>query len=134
VEEAAAMTSHTGRLYALAAGIVAFFVAWAVIAAHPWSTVKAARDPRLLALAAREQRLRNDARLVQQVVARRFSDYRRRFAAYKAALARQQAQLAAARRAAAAAPAYSAPASYGGGGGGGVRVVNLPPLVITRTS
>lgn len=127
------MTSHTGRLYALAAAVVAFFVAWAVVAAHPWATVKAARDPRLTALAQRERHLRADAMLVQQVVARRFSDYRRRFAAYKAALARQQARLAAARRAAAAAPAYSAPTSYSGGGGG-VRVVTLPPLVITRTS
>lgn len=128
------MTSHAGRLYALAAALVAFFLAWAVVAAHPWTTVKAARDPRLRALALREQRLRADARLVQQVVSRRFSDYRRRFAAYKAALARQQAQLAAARSAAATAAAAPAPASYSGGGGGGVRVVNLPPLVITRTS
>ncbi len=128
------MTSHAGRLYALAAAVVAFFVAWAVIAAHPWATVKAARDPRLVALAQREQRLRADARLVQKVVERRFSDYRRHFAAYKAALARQQAQLAAARHAAAAAAAAApAPAAYSGGGGG-VRVVNLPPLVITRTS
>lgn len=126
------MTSHAGRLYALVAGVVVFFVAWASIAAHPWSSVKAARDPRLAALAAREQRLRADARLVQQVVGRRFSDYRRRFAAYKAALARRQAQLAAARSAAAAAPSAAAPASYAGGGG--VRIVNLPPLVITRTS
>jgi len=123
------MTSHTGRLYAVAAALVAFFVAWATIAAHPWSSVKAARDPRVAALVLREQRLRADARLVQRVVVRRFSDYRRRFAAYKAALARQQAQLAAARSAAAA----PAPASYSGGGGA-VRVVNLPPLVITRTS
>jgi hypothetical protein len=125
------MTSHTGRLYALVATVAAFFVAWALIAAHPWATVNAARDPRLTALATREGRLRADARLVQQVVARRFSDYRRRFAVYKAALALRQAQLAAARRASAVAPAYSAPSSYSGGG---VRVVNLPPLVITRTS
>jgi ABC-type transporter MlaC component len=126
------MTSHHGRLYALAAAVVAFFVAWAVVAAHPWATVKAARDPRLAALTAREQRLRGDARLVQQVVNRRFSDYRRRFAAYKTALAKRQAQIAAAKQAAAAAPSYSAPAASSGGGG--VRVVTLPPLVITRTS
>jgi hypothetical protein len=127
------MTSHTGRFYALAAAIVAFFVTWAVVAAHPWATVKAARDPRLVALTAREQRLRADARLVQRVVNRRFADYRRQFAAYKVALAKRQAQIAAARQAAAAAaaaPAYSAPVSSGGG----VRVVSLPPLVITRTS
>lgn len=124
------MTSHAGRLYALAAAVVVFFLAWAVVAAHPWAEVKAARDPRLSALAQREQRLRSDARLVQRVVERRFSDYRRRLAAYKAALARRRTQLAAARAAAAAVPAYtSAPATSGG-----VRVVSLPPLVITRTS
>ena len=128
------MTSHAGRLYALAAATVAFFVAWAVVAAHPWATVKVARDPRLAALAVREQRLRADARLVQRVVDRRFSDYRRRFAAYKTQLVKRQAEIVAAKQAAAAAaaaPAYSVPASSSGGG---VRVVSLPPLVITRTS
>jgi hypothetical protein len=124
------MTSHTGRLYVVAATLVAFFLAWAVVAAHPWATAKATRDPRLAALVQREQRLRADARLVQQVIDRRFSDYRRRFAAYKQALARRRAELAAARQAAA--PVYSAaPAAAPSGG---VRVVTLPPLVITRTS
>ena len=127
------MTSHAGRLYALAATLVAFFLAWAVVAAHPWTTAKAIRDPRLAALAQREQRLRADARIVQKVVDRRFSDYRRRFAAYKSALAKRRAELAAARRAAAAAPVYS-PAPAAASSGGGVRVVTLPPLVITRTS
>ena len=32
------MTSHVARLYALAAAILVFFVAWAAIAAHPWQT------------------------------------------------------------------------------------------------
>jgi hypothetical protein len=132
------MTSHHGRLYALAASIVLFFVAWAVIAAHPWAAPKAAaRNPRLVALAQREQRLRNEAGLVQRVVARRYADYRTRFAAYKAALARRQAQIAAARRAAAqqaqlTSVQHAAPAAAPSGGG--VRVVTLPPLVITRTS
>jgi hypothetical protein len=124
------MTSHAGRLYALAAGIVVFFVAWAVVAAHPWATAKTARDPRLAALARREQRLRADAKLVQKVVDRRFSDYRRRFAAYKAALARRQARLVAATKAAAATAAATVAASPSAS----VRVVTLPPLVITRTS
>jgi len=128
------MTSHTGRLYALAAAVVAFFVAWAVVAAHPWGTAKAARDPRLAALVQREQRLRSDARLVQRVVARRFSDYRRRFAAYRTALSRRQAQLAAAKRAAATAASASASSVPAASSGGGVRFVTLPPLVITRTS
>ena len=127
------MTSRAGRLYVVAATVVAFFLAWAVVAAHPWTTTKAIRDPRLTALAQREHRLRTEARLVQEVVDRRFSDYRRRFAAYRTALAKRQAELAAARRAAAAAPVYSsAPAASPSGGG--VRVVTLPPLVITRTS
>jgi hypothetical protein len=128
------MTSHAGRLYALAAGLVVFFVAWAVVAAHPWATAKATRDPRLAALALREQRLRADAKLVQKVVDRRFSDYRRRFAAYKAALARRQAQLVAARNAAAAAAAAPASAPVAASSSSAVRVVTLPPLVITRTS
>ena len=142
------MTSHHGRVYALAASILLFFVAWALIAAHPWASTRAAsRDPQLVALAQREHRLRKEAGLVQQVVARRYADYRRQFAAYKVALARRQAQIVAAQKVAAqqaaqqqaqlasvqsAAPA-AAP-SGGGGGGGGVRVVTLPPLVITRTS
>jgi hypothetical protein len=124
------MTSHAGRLYALATAVVVFFVVWAVVAAHPWATTKSAtRDPRLVALAQREQRLRSEAGMVQQIVARRFSDYHRRFAAYKAALARRQAQLAVVRSA----PVYSSPAPVASGGGS-VRVVTLPPLVVTRTS
>jgi hypothetical protein len=128
------MTSQHGRLYALAASVLVFFVAWAVIAAHPWATTKAtSRDPRLVALARREQSLRRTAGLVQQVVARRYADYRRRLAAYKVALARRQAQAAAARQAARLASVQqSAPAAAPASGG--VRVVTLPPLVITRTS
>jgi multidrug efflux pump subunit AcrA (membrane-fusion protein) len=133
------MTSHHGRLYALAASTLVFFVAWAVIAAHPWATTKAAgRDPQLVALAQREQKLRRTAGLVQQVVAHRYADYRRRYAAYKAALARRQAQIVAAQQAAAAQATQlasvqqAAPAAAPSGGG--VRVVTLPPLVITRTS
>ncbi len=137
------MTSHHGRLYALAASVLVFFVAWAVVAAHPWASTSAApRDPRLVALAQREHRPRREAGLVQQIVARRYADYRRRFAAYKAALARRQAQVAAAQRAAAAQQAQlvaaqqSAPAAapYGGGSSSSVRYVSLPPLVVTRTS
>jgi hypothetical protein len=100
------MTSHAGRLYATAAGLLTFFVLWAAIAAHPWRA--AAADPRLTALAQRQQLLRREAVLVRRIVDRRA-------AAAKAAAATR-------RRAAAAA---AAPA---------VRVVTLPPLVITRTS
>ena len=124
------MTNHTGRLYAAAVGLLAFFVLWAAIAAHPWQTTTAAKaDPRLVALAQREHLLRREAVLVGQIV-------RQRAVAAKAAAARQAAaQQAAARQAAvqqvaaqqirqATATAPPAP----------VRVVTLPPLVITRSS
>jgi hypothetical protein len=121
----AAMTSHTGRLYALVGALFTFFVVWAVVAAHPWATTAAAtRDPRLAALALREQRLRADAALVQRVVDRRF-------AAYKVALAQRRAQIAAAqsRAQAVSVSQVASPSSSPS-----VRVVTLPPLVITKTS
>lgn len=105
------MTSHAGRLYALALALVVFFLAWAVLAAQPWA--KATADPRLRALAVREAALRREARLVDQVVARRFAAYR------KALRARKIASAAASRAAVASAS---------------VRIVTLPPLTITRTS
>lgn len=120
------MTNHVARLYALALALVVFFVSWAAVAARPWATAQA--DPRVAALAARQQRLQRESALVQRIVQARYADYR-------VALARRQAQLAAAQAArsrslasvSAAAPAVSATS-------GAVRIVNLPPLVITRTS
>ncbi len=53
------MTSHVVRLYALAMTIAVFFVLWAAIAARPWQEHGPSRDPRLDALAAREQRLQS---------------------------------------------------------------------------
>jgi hypothetical protein len=103
------MTSHAGRIYALALALVVFFLAWAVVAAHPW--VSAAGDPRLRALELREAALRKEARTVNAIVARRFADYRAALRARRAAVA----------------AASSAPQSS-------VRVVMLPPLTITRTS
>ncbi|HET7745200.1 MAG TPA: hypothetical protein VFK76_10710 [Gaiellaceae bacterium] len=120
------MTSHTGRLYGLAGALFAFFLLWAVVAAHPWATPAATSDPRLATLAQREKRLRADAALVQQIVDRRF-------AAYKVALAKRQAEIAAARSRAAASLA-AAPVSQGSAAAPSVRVVTLPPLVITKTS
>lgn len=124
------MTSHHGRLYALALGLVVFFLAWAVVAAHPWATT--APDPRLRALAVREAQLRHEAKLVRKVVAARWATYRVRLKARRAEIKRVAAASAAAAAAAqqaaaaaAAAPSASAPA---------VRVVNLPAQVITRTS
>lgn len=128
------MTSHTGRLYAAAAGLLTFFVLWAGIAAHPWRS--AAADSRLTALAQRQQLLRREAVLVRQIVQQRAAaaklaaqivQQRAATAKVAAAQARQVAAVAPVAVApAAAAPAAVAPAP--------VRVVTLPPLVVTRTS
>lgn len=140
------MTSHTGRLYALAFGLVVFFLAWTLVAVRPWSTTAA--DPRLKALAARETQLRHESKLVNQVVAQRWALYRSELHARKTQIAlvrARAAQLAAVQRAASsvaassvatssvaassvAAPSAAAPAAQA------VRIVNLPPLTITRTS
>ena len=50
------MTSHHGRLYAIALALVVFFLAWAVVAARPWATASA--DPRLRTLTIRQAQLR----------------------------------------------------------------------------
>lgn len=109
------MTSHVGRLYALALAILVFFLAWATVAARPWAA-PAAADPRVAALAAREQRLRHESVVVRRIV-------NHRWAVYRARLRTRQAQIATAKRA--------RPAS---GPAPSVRVVTLPPLTITRTS
>ncbi|HXV32425.1 MAG TPA: hypothetical protein VD769_00340 [Gaiellaceae bacterium] len=65
------------RLYALAASILALFLAWIGIDAAPWQTEQppaaaaAPADPAAAALAAYERRLRRDARLVRRVLAQR---------------------------------------------------------------
>ena len=111
------MTNTSHRLYAVVTAVVVFFLTWAAVAAKPWATPK--QDPRLAALAQRETRLRADAKLVQQVVDQRL-------AAYRIALRARQAQIASAQaRSLQVAQTAAAPA---------VRVVNLPPLTITRTS
>jgi hypothetical protein len=120
------MTDHAPRLYAVALSLVVFFLAWAVVAAHPWTARPA--DPRVAALAAREQRLHARSIAVRKLVDRRWIAYRRALAARQKAIAQRklaavQAQAAAVRAQAAAVPA--APR---------VRVVTLPPLTITRTS
>jgi hypothetical protein len=119
------MTSHTGRLYALAFGLVVFFLAWVLVAARPWST--AAADPRLRALAARESQLRHESKLVHQVVAQRWALYRSELHARKAQIALVHARAARA-SVSVAASSGAAPATPA------VRIVNLPPLTITRTS
>jgi hypothetical protein len=124
------MTDTSHRLYAVVIAVVIFFVSWATVAARPWATAKT--DPRLAAIAQREQRLRADAKLVQKVVDRRMAAYNlalkareRQISAVKAQAAATQARSLAASQATVGSTQSTAPA---------VRVVNLPPLTITRTS
>jgi hypothetical protein len=109
------MTSHVGRLYALAIALLVFFMTWAAVAAQPWAT-STASDPRLQAIAAREQQVRAESVTVRRLVNQRWTVYRKQ-------LKVRQGQIAAAKHSqliAAAAPS--------------ARVVTLPPLTITRTS
>lgn len=123
------MTDTSHRLYAVVIAVVVFFVSWATVAAKPWAPAKT--DPRLAAIAQREQRLRADARLVQKVVDRRL-------AAYTIALKARERQIAVVKAQAAATQARSLAASQSSAVSAqsvpAVRVVNLPPLTITRTS
>jgi hypothetical protein len=100
------MTDRATRLYVLVVGVLVFVVTWALVAARPWASAKA--DPRLAALAQRERMLRVDARLVRQIVAAR------------ATVGRPPRQGGSTTSTTQAAPV--------------VRVVNLPPLTITRSS
>ena len=89
------MTSHVARLYALVLGVFVFFDSGAAVDAHPWATTAtAAKDPRIAALVARQQRVQRESLRVQQVLQ--------------------------ARSATGKAPA--------------VKIVNLPPLTVTRVS
>ncbi len=123
------MTDTSHRLYAVVIAVVVFFVSWATVAARPWAPTKT--DPRLVAIAQREQRLRADAKLVQSVVDRRT-------AAYTLALKAREKQIAAVKAQSAATQARSLAASQSSAVSAqsvpAVRVVNLPPLTITRTS
>ena len=109
------MTSHVGRLYALAIALLVFFITWAAVAAKPWAT-STASDPRLQSIAARERQVRAESAAVRRLVNQRWAVYRKQ-------LKVRQGQIADAKHTqliAAAAPS--------------VRVVTLPPLTITRTS
>lgn len=98
------MTDHFVRLYALVVAVLGFFIAWAMIAAHPWKTaVSAAPTSQVAQLGRYEQRLVRDGALVDRLVRLRAAD---------------AAAVGKARSLAAVAP----------------RIVTLPPLTITRTS
>ncbi len=125
------MTDTSHRLYAVVIAVVIFLVSWAAIAAQPWASAKT--DPAQTALAQREQRLRADAKLVQRVVDRRLAAYHLALRARQAQIASVKAQAAAAQSRAAQISA-SAAAVSSSQSSPSVRVVNLPPLTITRTS
>ena len=113
------MTSHVGRLYALALALFVFFLTWTTVAARPWvHSSKRVADPRLTALAAREQLLRQESLVVRRIV-------EKRWAVYRVELRKRNVQIAAAQQAQLAAVPAAAPS---------VRVVSLPPLTVTRTS
>lgn len=118
------MTNHVVRLYALATSLLLLFLTWAAIASHPWSSGSqgATADPRVAAIHAREQRLRQEAIVVRRVVAGRWHQYR-------VALAGRQRQIATARR-----RQQQAATSLATSAAPSVQVVNLPPLTVTRTS
>jgi hypothetical protein len=63
------MTSHVGRLYATAVAIFAFFLAWAAISARPWVT--ASPNPQVQLIALRQQALKRETSLVNQILAQR---------------------------------------------------------------
>lgn len=64
------MTSHVARLYVAAGTLLAFFLAWAGIAAHPWSTSGAKSSVQAQAVAVFQQRLQRDAALLRQLSAK----------------------------------------------------------------
>ena len=127
------MTSHHGRLYGLALALVVFFLAWAVVAAHPWATASA--DPRLRTLAIRQAQLQREAKLVRKVVTARWARYRIELKARRAQIARVNAAAAAAAASAAAAAQAAQAAPAPAAASAPVQIVNLPPAhVVTRTS
>jgi hypothetical protein len=133
--EGQAMTSHVGRLYALALALFVFFLTWTTVAAHPWSaSATPSADPRAAALAARQLQLRHESIAVARIVRRRWAVYRRQLHRRRQQIAAvNRANAAAARRArlaATAAPTFSA----SGAAAPSVSVVTLPPVTITRTS
>lgn len=124
------MTDHVARLYALALSLVVFFTTWALVAARPWGheAEAAAKDPRVVALERRQERLQKESARVQRLVQRRFAAYERRLRERQRAIAAVQASNAAAASAVPVASAPSAPAPPS------VSVVSVPPITNTSSS
>ena len=72
------MTSHIGRMYAIAGAIVVLFLGWAAVAAHPWEAAPV--DPRVAALNERRAQVRQDAAEAKKIVAARWERYEHRLA------------------------------------------------------
>jgi hypothetical protein len=64
------MTSQVVRLYAFAASLLVFFLAWAGIAAHPWKHTPTPQTRSALTLDAYRQRLQADSALLRQLSAK----------------------------------------------------------------
>ena len=110
----ATMTSPLGRAYSLACTLLVFCLAWAAVVARPFGA-QAAKDPRLAALSAREQRLRAESVAVQRVVDRRWATYRAQLRQRNSQIAdARQAQLAAAAAAPSVSVVSAAPATSSG--------------------
>jgi uncharacterized membrane protein YgcG len=133
------MTDHVARLYAIALGVVIFFLTWAVVAARPWAAEATANDPRLVALERREERLRRESIRVRRVVQRRFAVYRRELRARQAQIAAIEASNASASASTSSTDGISSSGAAGGSSSGGpsgpsVSVVSLPPVTSSGSS
>jgi hypothetical protein len=63
------MTSHVGRLYAVALALFVFFLVWAGVAARPWASTNQSAQVQVLAL--REQALKRETALVNEILSLR---------------------------------------------------------------
>lgn len=64
------MTNHVARLYVASGSLLAFFLAWAGIAAHPWTQPPSQSADRAQAIALYEQRLQRDAAILRRLSSR----------------------------------------------------------------
>ena len=126
------MTSPIVRLYALVLAVLAFFLAWMVVAAHPWQSHSARADPRLAAIAAERAALRQQALRVQAIVDRRYAVYAAALQERRRTIALVQ-RLNASTRAGARVP-QAAPAQASLPAVVAPRVVSVPAVSITHSS
>jgi hypothetical protein len=128
--------SSIGRLYAISAMLVVFFVSWALVAAHPWATSAHRVDPRLAALAARERHLQAETVAVRKVLQKRWGNYRTALAHRLRAIAkaRRKLSLLASQAQAQTATVYAAPALPAAAAAPAPPVVPSAPVTATKTS